>query len=120
MDTEFNLSFSNDSRFDIDVEQKESLFDADFDSPQKFDMSLDDGEELFDVEMQSNTHEFNADFGEKKEVIYADRVTSVNGMIGDVLIPVPENVSELENDTGYITETGMESLTNQEIEALLT
>lgn len=120
MDTEFNLSFSTDTQFDAKVEQGDAVFEAEFESPQEFEMSLDDGSELFEAELQPNEQEFLANFGNEKELVNTAPVTSVNGMVGDVLIPVPEMVSELDNDLGFITDTGMESLSNMEIESLLT
>ena len=37
-------------------------------------------------------------------------VSSVNGQTGDVVIDVPSKVSELQNDTGYITESSIPSI----------
>ena len=37
-------------------------------------------------------------------------VSSVNGQTGDIVIDVPSKVSELQNDTGYITESSIPSI----------
>ena len=39
---------------------------------------------------------------------YGSAVTSVNGMTGDVVLDIPENTSDLNNDSGFITGIDLE------------
>lgn len=45
-------------------------------------------------------------------------VTSVNGKTGDVTVPVPTKVSQLQNDSGFLTEISKEAIVQQVITAL--
>lgn len=113
---DFDAQFSSGNQFDADFDSGQSQMNVSFENDAVFNASLDDDESSFDADFENEEPLF-ADFGVQQTVDTA-KVTSVNGMIGDVVLHIPEMVSELENDSGYIT--GVETLTNLEIDELLT
>ena len=52
-----------------------------------------------------------------KVPIKGGAVDSVNGMTGDVVLDIPSKTSQLENDSGFITEIPSEYVTETELDA---
>lgn len=118
MAVDFDLTLQTDAQFNAKVDDSENDFSATFDVEELFDVDLSPGTETFTATMENDNAEFSADFGTGQQIDTA-RVRSVNGMVGDVVIHVPELVSELENDVPYIDEHDVHALTNMEIENLI-
>lgn len=119
-DEEFNVLFGSDQNnlFDVAVDSDDQEFSAELNQEEHpFEATMSAEEESFSADLSDDDSEFDAEFGSGQQ-IHTERVRSVNGMVGDVVIHIPEMVSELENDSGYIT--GVETLTNLEIDELLT
>ena len=117
MSSEFDARFSGAEDFDAKEETNLDV-DAMFEDAETFGASLDENEETFTSSFGDES-QLNADFG-LHQMIDPSKVTSVNGMVGDVQIHIPTLVSELENDMDYVTEPQLVPLTNLELEALLT
>ena len=118
MPVEFDVTLSSSEQQFNTVMDTDAEFNADFSVVEQFNAEMADDSAVFDSDLTDDSTEFTSDFG-VNEIVDVTKVRSVNGMVGDVVIHIPELVSELENDSGYITDTGMDALSNMEIENLL-
>lgn len=118
MAVDFDLTLNTNAQFDADVDDSQNDFTAEFGEEEGFTATMESGTETFTATIGDDNAEFNADFGTGQQIDTA-RVRSVNGMVGDVVIHIPELVSELENDVPYIDEHDVHALTNMEIENLI-
>ena len=117
MPVEFDVTLSSSEQQFNTVMDTDAEFNAGFSEVEQFNAEMADDSAVFDSDLTDDSMEFTSDFG-VTEIVDVTKVRSVNGMVGDVVLHIPEMVSELENDSGYIT--GVETLTNLEIDELLT
>ena len=118
MPVEFDVALSSSEQQFNTVMDTDAEFNADFSVVEQFNAEMANDPAIFDSDLTDDSTEFTSDFG-VTEIVDVVKVRSVNGMVGDVVIHIPELVSELENDSGYITDTSMDALSNMEIENLL-
>ena len=119
MPVEFDVTLSSSEQQFNTVMDTDAEFNADFSVVEQFNAEMADDSAVFDSDLTDDSTEFTSDF-EVNEIVDVTKVRSVNGMVGDVVIHIPELVSELENDMDYVTEPQLVPLTNLELEALLT
>lgn len=115
MAVDFDLTLQTDGQFNAKVDASENEFSATFDGEELFDVDLSPGTETFTATMENDNAEFSADFGPGQQ-IHTERVRSVNGMVGDVVMKI-NNVELGENRS--FGQLGVHVMTNMEIEALL-
>ena len=119
MPVEFDVTLSSSEQQFNTVMDTDAEFNAGFSVVETFNADMADDSAIFDSDLTDDSTEFTSDFG-VTEIVDVTKVRSVNGMVGDVVIHIPELVSELENDMDYVTEPQLVPLTNLELEALLT
>ena len=118
MPVEFDVTLSSSEQQFNTVMDTDAEFNADFSVVEQFNAEMADDSAVFDSDLTDDSTEFTSDFG-VNEIVDVTKVRSVNGMVGDVVIHVPELVSELENDLLYIMDADTHALSNIEIETLL-
>lgn len=116
LETEFDLSLGSESEFSTQVDPEEQVFTADLEPDEEpFETEMSAEEESFSADLSDDDAEFEADFGPGQQ-IHTERVRSVNGMVGDVVMKI-NNVELGENRS--FGQLGVHVMTNMEIEALL-
>lgn len=117
MGTLFDAHFSDTEDFSSAVET-DSTIDAQFENAETFGASLEESTETFTASFDDES-QMNADFG-LHQMIDPSKVTSVNGMVGDVVIDNPYiNSVELVGNKTF-GQLGVHIMTNMELEELLT
>lgn len=120
-DAEFEVLFGSDhnNQFDVAVNSDDQEFTAELNQEEHpFEATMSAEEESFSADLSDDDSEFDAEFGSGQQ-IHTERVRSVNGMVGDVILPNPSiNSVELIGNRSF-GQLGVHIMTNMELENIL-
>lgn len=119
MPVEFDVTLSSSEQQFNTVMDTDAEFNAGFSVVEQFNAEMADDSAVFDSDLTDDSTEFTSDFGVQQTVDTA-KVTSVNGMVGDVVLENPYiNSVELVGNKTF-GQLGVHIMTNMELEELLT